>query len=454
MTDFTFIKNIIRKKSARTKKLLKSRFNRYKKSIPKDAVDIINSLGMWKKETKIPTENIISPFNGKDFYRNLFISFQNMRFEKYDIVITINTLRPGGISKLLYQYLEAISKSPSYNTKILVLSVDIGKANNRTFNNVDFLFVKELLGINFSQNIYNGLLKLIIKKYDIGVLWNFNCIYTYNFIDDNRNFINDSNIKLFGMIFSHWIDHKTGKEIGMAHDYLSRTTDIYTKITSDNQYFIEYFCSQYKLDIEKFITIYVPNSSNINFQPNNFNLKGEYLNVLWASNIETGKGIDFLLDIADAVKHLPIKIHFYGNTKNADAENKLLKLFARTLIRKNITYKGNFDCFSSIMKNENYQCFLFTSLSEGMPNVIVEAIYHQLSIVSPLVGGLNDILTEKNAYIVNKMEASLFAEQLEKVFNNRKYNHFSKELALHFVYNSKFTYNSFLNKIEKIKDYL
>lgn len=454
MTDFTFIKNIIIKKFSRTKKLFKYRFNRDENSIPKEAIDIIHSIGMWKRKIKIPTENIITPFDGKDFYSNLFISLQNMRFEKYDIVITINTLRPGGIRKLLYQYIEAISKSPSYNIKILLLSVDVGMVNNRSFNNVDFLFAKKLLGIKFSQNIYNGLLKLIIKRYDIRALWNFNCIYTYKFIDDNRNFIYDYKVKLFGIIFSHWIDYKTGKEIGMAKDYISRTTDIYTKITSDNQYFVDYFCSQYKLDVEKFITIYVPNSSNINFQPDNFHLKGEFLNVLWASNIETGKGIDFLLDIADAVKHLPIKIHFYGNTKNADAENKLLKLFARTLIRKNITYKGNFDCFSSIMKNENYQCFLFTSLSEGMPNVVVEAIYHQLSIVSPLVGGLNDILTEENAYIVNKMEASLFAEQLEKVLNNRKYNHFSKELALHFVYNSKFTYNSFLNKIENITDYL
>ena len=165
---------------------------------------------------------------------------------------------------------------------------------------------------------------------------------------------------------------------------------------------------------------------------------------MWASGIEWNKGVSLLAEIAKLVSHLPISIDVYGGTKNKDGENLLLKLNADIALLKNITYKGRFNNFTQLVSQGGYNCFLFTSIVEGMPNVVIEAAEQQLSIVSPIGGGLGEFFNTDNAYLVaDKTSAKEYSEQLEIVLKNKQNNIFSKELALMESYNHKFTLDSF-----------
>ena len=126
------------------------------------------------------------------------------------------------------------------------------------------------------------------------------------------------------------------------------------------------------------------------------------------------------------------------------AQNLLLKLNAEIALAKNISYKGRFNDFAQTVQNGGYDCFLFTSMVEGMPNVVIEAAEQQLSIISPIVGGLGEFLNDNNAYLIqDKTNPDEYARQLEAVWHNKQQGKFDKEHALLTSYNQKFTLESF-----------
>lgn len=363
-------------------------------------------------------------------------------YDKYDILITIKTFRTGGTDKLLLRYLEGIKfAQPDFKIILLVLNGNHSEWDSLLPDSVDLIYLENYCVQIHTQTFYNQMLERLIVQHDIKILWNFNCRETYLFTEQCVEFIRE-NIAIWGLVFAHWIRPRTLQEFGMAHENLPFVIKDYTNIISDNQTFVTYLCNQYGWDSNKFYTLYIPNSDKPIVIKKR--LPGTYLKVLWASGIEWNKGVGLLADIAKLVAHLPINIDVYGGTKNKDGENLLLKLNIDIALIKNITYKGKFNNFSELVTEGQYDCFLFTSIIEGMPNVIIEAAEQQLSIISPIIGGLGEFLNTENAYLVqDKTDPAEYAHQLKLVLQNKQDGIFSKEEALVKSYNQKFTLENF-----------
>lgn len=63
--------------------------------------------------------------------------------------------------------------------------------------------------------------------------------------------------------------------------------------------------------------------------------------------------------------------------------------------------------------------YLNTSIHEGIPMSILEAMSHGLPIIAPNVGGIGEIVTdEKNGYLIDKRNPAVFAEKCIELYDN------------------------------------
>lgn len=97
--------------------------------------------------------------------------------------------------------------------------------------------------------------------------------------------------------------------------------------------------------------------------------------VLWASRGSPDKRPDLLPSIAKEIESFA-DIHVWGDVTPMNGPESL-------------KYRGPFDGFASI--DGSYDCYLMTSMNEGMPNTALEAIMADLPVVAPAVGGLGYI---------------------------------------------------------------
>lgn len=94
---------------------------------------------------------------------------------------------------------------------------------------------------------------------------------------------------------------------------------------------------------------------------------------------------------------------------------------------KNLHYRGRFDGFESI--EGSYDCYLLTSMSEGMPHTAMEAVIAGLPIISTDVGDLSEIATV--------IEGTHNASRVCELISSALKNPIAKLGSLDFVVKSK-----------------
>lgn len=205
--------------------------------------------------------------------------------------------------------------------------------------------------------------------------------------------------KIFASVYC--IDRNSRNEPNSyIYYYLPKCAPYITKIFSDN------------LAIKKHLeeTHGIGNITALHFptlvQPTKRNRKREAkMKVLWASRIAQQKNIPLLLLLADLLPQY--EFHMYGELSYP------LRNFRRELRkRKNLVWHGHFDGIDSIPVNE-YDVFLYTSLWDGMPNILLEAGMKGIPIVSASSGGIPELITAENGYLAGSVAE--FVKHLRRV---------------------------------------
>lgn len=132
--------------------------------------------------------------------------------------------------------------------------------------------------------------------------------------------------------------------------------------------------------------------------------------VLWAGRFCEQKRPDLLLQIAD---RMPDAVFYvYGAPQN-DAEKALYSQFKK---RKNVVLGGVYDGFASL-PTEQCGCFLYTTCTDGLPNVLLEAAAAGLPIVAPRVGGISDFISDQTGWLLSpNPSAEDYVKALEEIF--------------------------------------
>jgi len=175
---------------------------------------------------------------------------------------------------------------------------------------------------------------------------------------------------------------------------------------------------------------------------------GEVIYILYVGYIRYSKGVDTLIKTVDILVNKynsPIKLFIVGEGEMKDEINKLIKNFN---IEDNVMMYGHIDDRNEL--NRIYRkcdIFVFPSLSEGSPRVILEAMANSLPIVSTPVGSLPYVFVNNKDILFAKYDDSAdFAQKIRILISNKDLGESIRYTALKKVY-SNFTLDNFMNTL-------
>ncbi|NTU49858.1 MAG: glycosyltransferase [Desulfobulbaceae bacterium] len=146
--------------------------------------------------------------------------------------------------------------------------------------------------------------------------------------------------------------------------------------------------------------------------------------LIWASRVSSEKRPELVCLLAAALrKELPdICIEVYG---------KIEAPYNKTLFRvPGVKYRGAFGNFSDIPFNR-YDALVYTSMFDGLPNIILEAMGAGLPVIAPDVGGIAEaVIDQMSGFLVPDLvdEASLINSYVQTV--KHMYNHWDHTLDM------------------------
>ena len=328
--------------------------------------------------------------------------------QKPDIVFVAPWISAGGADKVLINYLKAIQELWP-DKKACVITTKLAKnewkdklPNNTTF--IDFGNIAAGLDSIPKEMLFTRLLIQLACK-DIHII---NSEYAFKWVDEHKELVKH-NFNLCISLFCYDIIPGTNNQgvFDYADPYTLNIYDLVDKIYTDNTITIQRLNEKYGFEKNKMVAIFQPSGYTITSHETK---EKAGFKVLWASRICPQKNPELLPKIADilAEKDNDIAIDVYGRFD--EDYNYTEKLFSG---HKNLTYRGSFNGLGSI-ELSNYDCILYTSLIDGLPNIILEAAACGLPIIASNDGGVSDFIKNKDTgLLVNDINnADQYVEQI------------------------------------------
>lgn len=163
--------------------------------------------------------------------------------------------------------------------------------------------------------------------------------------------------------------------------------DIYPvvkKIFTDNQTFVEESVEKNALDEKMFKVQYQPIMDEV--KKVHHAEANKKVRVLWASRVTREKMPDMIKLIANKLDPKEFQIDVFGAFSDDVDKN----FFNGVPV---INYRGAFDGFSSL-PTENYDILLYTSVGDGVPNILLEATAAGLPILASNDGGVHEFIQD------------------------------------------------------------
>ncbi len=264
---------------------------------------------------------------------------------------------------------------------------------------IRLLVLDELLdGLTFADK-EQIILRLILQSRP-NVTLNFNSDVAWSLYKRHGKQLK-SMTKLSTSLFAFGLD---SDEIpaGYVVDSLAYCLDNLSYLFSDTNNFRKYLASQFGFSARsraKQSVLYTPVSSDQRDMEKicKPRLCAQNSNILWASRLCLSKRPDILLAIANELPDLTF--HVWGQAHEHLHDSWLPKLEAQA----NIVLHGLYESFSGIPKGDT-GIFLYTSESDGLPIVMLEATMEGYPVIAPLIGGVAEFVGEDTGYLIDKFD--------------------------------------------------
>ncbi|MBS2212126.1 glycosyltransferase [Carboxylicivirga mesophila] len=151
-------------------------------------------------------------------------------------------------------------------------------------------------------------------------------------------------------------------------------------------------------------------------------MRYEYV-VVSCSRVVNLKRLDLIIKSLSQISTLPIKWIHFGDGEQLGK----IKSLAKEMLPSNVTaeFKGmvsNTEVLKYYSENQ-IDCFINLSNSEGLPVSIMEAISYGIPVLATNVGGTNEIVNEKTGCLIDvKTESEEIARQIEILLNGQSRN--------------------------------
>lgn len=199
---------------------------------------------------------------------------------------------------------------------------------------------------------------------------------------------------------------------GNCFDFLSEHAERLHCVLSDHHRIVVHDCARIEPAREKWRALYTRCDPITTAEAVTKRGSAIRKKLLWAARLDREKRPDLLLRIADALReHLPeVSIDVYGNA--------VLNAFDATEFERcpNLTYRGSYDSFASL-DHESYDALLYTSLYDGLPNIVLEAMSAALPVFAPDLGGIGEAVVHGvTGYLIkNDQDAMLVSRYADAI---------------------------------------
>ncbi len=164
------------------------------------------------------------------------------------------------------------------------------------------------------------------------------------------------------------------------------------------------------LSLDKFYNI----NSKSNFLYEKYNISDDSFLIGTVARLVPVKNLKFFIDIAANFKDRDnIKFLIIGDGELRDE----LHTYAESLKLDNVIFTGFLNNLEDIYAG--LDLFVLTSLNEGSPVAIIEALTSGVPVVASDVGGVRDVLSEKFAkFLCNSNDINCFVEKIRYIIEN------------------------------------
>ncbi len=342
--------------------------------------------------------------------------------EKYSYVMVLPWLIPGGIDLFAINYLNTLAElMPTKQILVLLTNgthksfskADLHFADNITLIDLPLIFQNDKRMLDLQPELIYSILNTYrpSRFHLIASKAGYDCLIKYN--SEIRNL----GIKILFSSYNYLVgshNEYTGysiQELPLAY----RQGDI---ITTDNQNAINLWTEHFGFSTKDILLhhqLFDVGFNNISSQSTKDGIR-----ILWAAHVRPEKNPEILPAIAKALQKDNIDIDCYGIfTPLAwpDGKNPLhTKL-------PNLHYMGPYGNFFKDIDLQKYDLFLYTSHSEGTPNVIIEAALANLPIVASRIGGIPDALGDNAALVDDTYSPEQFISAIRSTLSNSTKSH-------------------------------
>lgn len=372
----------------------------------------------WKKINKIDTqlyptrEALAEVFQAEPDNYDVGLAYYDLakQIPKLpDYIFIVPWVRVGGADKVLMNYLKAISHHhPEWTVAVITTMPDKNSRLQDLPDNaylIDFGNRANTLWPTQKEILFSRLLtQLQCKKIHI-----INSEYGYTWAMTHKKFMK-SERELVVSIFSTTNQYTPGMGT-YANPFLVDIYDVVTRIFTDNQRMADDLVRLEGFDAGKIKVIHQPMDEIIKMEETK-KKDDEVFRILWAGRIDDEKNPRLVPKIAKLL----------GDKYRIDMYGELAKGYTKySFMDNNIEYVGPFTNFADFAK-KNYDLFLYTSLRDGMPNVLLEAAAIGLPIVCSNVGGVGDFIKDgRTGVLVDDIEnPGEYAGAIKALRNDRK----------------------------------
>lgn len=366
-----------------------------------------------------------------------------LRFDSYPYLIFTPWLTKGGADKYTIEYANTIAELTGDPVLVVGTLLATSPWKSKLSQQVDFLDFG-IITATASPEIKHRLMEHIIENGNVKAIHVINSEFGYDFVQAHEKYIRATDKKVIVTSFSQSVDIKTGRLYGYSHTHVPCVYEIASLITSDNQSVLDMWASEYGFSKDK-LRVHRQPVSTKDYTRRKLVAPRTPLRVLWAARIAPEKLPEVALEVSKKLQD-KINIDMYGSIDTSEQH-------VLDSLPPNVSYKGSYDGFNSLPLDK-YDVLLYTSLFDGMPNVILEASASQLPIIASAVGGIPEFITNHhNGSIVSDiLNPSAYADVIEDFINNKRGTDYA-DASFHKIKNS-YSHNQYIKSIKEMLEQL
>ncbi len=337
-----------------------------------------------------------------------YISLAREIPHEVDYVFVVPWLKVSGAEKVLLNYLNAfLELRPDLRVAIITTIPNNNVQLDRIPKNA-FLIDFGAQAADLRECHKDALFTKLIIQLGSPRIHIINSILAYKWVSNHMELVK-KNFKLDVSVFCFEYLPGTNMEAkaSYANPWIADIYSVVDKIYTDNKQTKLELMQEEGFTEEKIFVQYQPLDGKA------IRVNSRRLNkILWAGRISPQKNPEILASIISLLSK-NIEIDVYGAIDN----NYAVPDFNNSRVH----YKGAFSKIDDISMDD-YGLFLYTSLTDGLPNILLEIAQRGLPIIAPNVGGISDFIRndETGVLIDDPMNAEEYAEGIEKLLKNRK----------------------------------